>query len=104
MSFRAVLFGTLLAAASGSAWCADPASQRLLGYESRESLGWLSYPFHQHYIFTQLNGGVANNLEKRLGPRFDVRAFHDTFLAEGHLPLSMARERMETWMEDQARK
>ena len=42
--------------------------------------------------------------EKRLGPRFDVRAFHDAFLAEGHLPLSMARERMEAWLEEQARK
>ena len=42
--------------------------------------------------------------EKRLGPRFDVRAFHDAFLAEGHLPLSMARERMEAWVEEQAKK
>ncbi len=42
--------------------------------------------------------------EKRLGPRFDVRVFHDAFLAEGHLPLSMARERMEAWLEEQARK
>jgi uncharacterized protein (DUF885 family) len=42
--------------------------------------------------------------EKRLGPRFDVRAFHDAFLAEGHLPLGMARARMEAWIEEQARK
>jgi uncharacterized protein (DUF885 family) len=42
--------------------------------------------------------------ERRLGPRFDVRAFHDAFLAEGHMPLSMARERMEAWIENQARK
>ena len=41
--------------------------------------------------------------EKRLGARFDVRAFHDAFLAEGHLPLNMARERMEAWIEEQAR-
>jgi len=42
--------------------------------------------------------------ERRLGSRFDVRAFHDAFLAEGHMPLSMARERMEAWIENQARK
>ena len=46
----------------------------------------------------------AREAEQRLGPRFDVRAFHDAFLAEGHLPLSMARERMEAWMEEQAKK
>lgn len=27
--------------------------------------------------------------EKRLGARFDVRAFHDAVLAEGHTPLSL---------------
>jgi uncharacterized protein (DUF885 family) len=40
--------------------------------------------------------------EKRLGARFDVRAFHDTFLAEGHLPLSMAKARMDAWIAAQA--
>jgi uncharacterized protein (DUF885 family) len=42
------------------------------------------------------------NAEKRLGVRFDVRAFHDAFLAEGHLPLSMARARMDAWLAAQA--
>jgi uncharacterized protein (DUF885 family) len=42
------------------------------------------------------------NAEKRLGPRLDVRAFHDAFLAEGHLPLSMARARMDAWLAAQA--
>ena len=40
--------------------------------------------------------------EKRLGSRFDVRAFHDALLAEGHLPLSMMRERMDAWIEERA--
>jgi uncharacterized protein (DUF885 family) len=40
--------------------------------------------------------------ERRLGKRFDLRRFHDAFLAEGHLPLSMARERMEAWLEAQS--
>jgi uncharacterized protein (DUF885 family) len=40
--------------------------------------------------------------EQRLGARFDLRAFHDAILAEGHLPLSMLRGRMEAWLEMQA--
>lgn len=38
------------------------------------------------------------NAEKRLGARFDIRAFHDAILEEGPLPLSMLRARMETWI------
>ena len=36
--------------------------------------------------------------EKRLGARFDVRAFHDAVLAEGNLPLSILRQRVEGWI------
>jgi uncharacterized protein (DUF885 family) len=41
--------------------------------------------------------------EKRLGARFDVRAFHDTVLAEGHLPISMLRQRLDAWIESMAK-
>ena len=47
---------------------------------------------------------IRAQAERRLGVRFDIRAFHDAFLAEGHLPLGIARERMEAWIEDQAGK
>ena len=40
---------------------------------------------------------------QRLGPRFDLRAFHDAVLAEGRMPLSMLRPRMEAWIEAQAK-
>jgi uncharacterized protein (DUF885 family) len=46
---------------------------------------------------------IRANAEKRLGARFDVRAFHDALLEEGHLPLSMVRERMNAWIEAQQR-
>ena len=36
--------------------------------------------------------------ERRLGPRFDIRAFHDVVLGQGHLPLSMLRERVGRWI------
>jgi uncharacterized protein (DUF885 family) len=39
--------------------------------------------------------------EKRLGQRFDPRAFHDAILEEGHLPLSLLRQRMEAWIDAQ---
>jgi len=42
--------------------------------------------------------------EKRLGQRFDIRAFHDAFLEEGHLPLDMLRPRMEAWIDAQDKK
>ena len=39
--------------------------------------------------------------EKRLGQRFDIRAFHDAILEEGHLPLDMLRQRMDAWIDAQ---
>ncbi len=39
--------------------------------------------------------------EKRLGARFDLRGFHDAVLEEGHLPMSMLRERIDAWIEGQ---
>ena len=37
----------------------------------------------------------------RLSERFDLRAFHDAVLAEGNLPISMLRQRIEAWIEVQ---
>ena len=42
--------------------------------------------------------------QKRLGARFDIRAFHDVVLAEGNLPLSMLRQRVEGWIDAQLAK
>jgi uncharacterized protein (DUF885 family) len=42
--------------------------------------------------------------EKRLGKRFDLRAFHDALLEEGHLPLATLKQRMEDWTNAQDRK
>lgn len=42
--------------------------------------------------------------QERLGARFDIRAFHDVVLAEGNLPLSMLRQRVEGWIDAQLAK
>ena len=42
--------------------------------------------------------------EKRLGKRFDIRAFHGAILEEGPLPLDMLRRRMDGWLDEQDKK
>jgi uncharacterized protein (DUF885 family) len=36
--------------------------------------------------------------ERALGPRFDLRAFHDAILEEGNLPLALLEQRMDAWI------
>ncbi|HEX6217854.1 MAG TPA: DUF885 family protein [Sphingomicrobium sp.] len=42
--------------------------------------------------------------EARLGPKFDQRGFHDTFLAMGAVPLSVLEQQMRAWMAREAAK
>ena len=44
---------------------------------------------------------IRARAEQQLGPRFDIRAFHDAILEEGHLPLSMLKTRMDAWIDEQ---
>ena len=39
----------------------------LLAWDARNSLEWLSYPFHQHLAFIHLNGGVIFGLVRVVG-------------------------------------
>ena len=41
------------------------------------------------------------NAERELGPKFDVRSFHDTLLGAGPLPLSLLEVRMKEWSKAQ---
>ncbi|MHC4938051.1 MAG: DUF885 domain-containing protein [Planctomycetota bacterium] len=41
--------------------------------------------------------------EKELGKKFDVRAFHDTVLEEGSIPLPLLERRVEAWISRAAR-
>ncbi len=40
--------------------------------------------------------------EARLGPRFDIRAFHDHVLENGSVPLAMLRSHVEAWVDSLA--
>jgi uncharacterized protein (DUF885 family) len=40
---------------------------------------------------------IRTAAEKQLGPKFDIRAFHDAVLMEGALPLAVLETRMKAW-------
>ncbi|HVM38215.1 MAG TPA: DUF885 domain-containing protein, partial [Sphingomicrobium sp.] len=42
--------------------------------------------------------------ERELGPKFDIKAFHDTFLAMGAVPLSVLEEQMREFIRKEAAK
>ena len=46
---------------------------------------------------------LRRRAEKRLGKRFDVRAFHTAVLSEGALPLSVLESRIERWIAERER-
>ncbi|RPI50524.1 MAG: DUF885 family protein, partial [Acidobacteria bacterium] len=39
-----------------------------------------------------------------LGPRFDIRAFHDTVLGRGGVTLPMLREQVDQWIQVESKK
>jgi uncharacterized protein (DUF885 family) len=45
---------------------------------------------------------LRDRAQKALGPRFDLRAFHDQLLDAGALPLDLLEARMDTWIKAQA--
>jgi len=47
-------------------------------------------------------GRLRAEAERRLGSRFDIRAFHDQVLANGRVPLSFLRIEVEQWMASSA--
>jgi uncharacterized protein (DUF885 family) len=44
---------------------------------------------------------LRRRAQERLGPRFDVRAFHEVVLAGGSLPLAVLEAKVERWIESQ---
>src|SRR5580693_1093344 len=44
---------------------------------------------------------LRNRAQQQLGPRFDIRAFHDEILSGGSLPLDMLEARVDNWIGSQ---
>ena len=43
---------------------------------------------------------LRRHAETELGDKFDIRAFHDTILGGGAMPLSILERRVNTWIAD----
>jgi uncharacterized protein (DUF885 family) len=46
---------------------------------------------------------IRSKAQKALGPKFDIRAFHDELLKDGALPLELLEAKMEAWISSQRR-
>ena len=47
---------------------------------------------------------LRSEAEAELGPKFDIKGFHDTFLAMGAVPLSVLEQQMRAWIREQQAK
>ena len=47
---------------------------------------------------------LRSEAEAGLGPKFDIKGFHDTFLAMGAVPLSVLEQQMRAWIREQKAK
>jgi uncharacterized protein (DUF885 family) len=45
---------------------------------------------------------LRQRAQARLGPKFDIRGFHDTILDRGQMPLELLDRRVEAWIAEQA--
>ena len=45
---------------------------------------------------------LRDKAQKALGPKFDIRAFHDTVIDSGALPLDMLEDRVNAWIANQS--
>jgi uncharacterized protein (DUF885 family) len=46
---------------------------------------------------------IRAKAQKALGPKFDIRLFHDELLKDGALPLDVLEAKMDTWIAGQVR-
>ena len=46
---------------------------------------------------------LRTNAERQLGPRFNVRGFHDVVLGQGAVPLDVLERQVQAWVEGVSR-
>ena len=88
-------------------WSRERAIEYMLAHtaRSRESVEsevdrYIGYPGQATaYMTGRLEiGRLRAEAERRLGERFDIRAFHDRVLGQGRVPLPVLREEVEGWI------
>jgi hypothetical protein len=47
---------------------------------------------------------LRDEAKTQLGPKFDIKAFHDQILNGGAMPLDLLQERVERWIKEQGPK
>jgi uncharacterized protein (DUF885 family) len=47
---------------------------------------------------------LRTRAERELGPRFDIRTFHDAVLGQGAMPLDLLEARIRAWVVQQTKK
>ncbi|MGH2671052.1 MAG: DUF885 domain-containing protein, partial [bacterium] len=61
-------------------------------------IGWPGQGLSYHVGYLEIRR-LRDLAENRLGPRFDLRTFHDRVLEDGSIPLGLLREKIEGWLE-----
>ncbi len=88
-------------------WTREQAVEYFHQHAPEESLAeidrYISWPAQAlSYKMGQLRiRQLRDQAEKQLGPKFDIREFHDAILREGTLPLDLLTEQMNRWMASQ---
>ena len=76
--------------------------ERAIRFETLRYIGWpaqaLAYKVGEVRIVA-----LRRRAEAALGPRFDIRAFHDAVLDEGTMPLEILDARIDAWIATQKR-
>ena len=75
--------------------------ERFVQYETQRYVAWpaqaLAYKVGELRILS-----IRQAAERRLGERFDIRAFHDALLDDGPMPLPVLERHMQSWTEHAA--
>lgn len=117
-------FGDLGAQALRAARLVVDPGLHVLGWSRARAIDYMleHVPEHRTYIESEVDRYIADpgqataymigrieierlrrEAEDRLGPRFDIRRFHDRVLEQGSIPLPLLRSSIEAWLDQETR-